>query len=160
MAAARAAGRCACPCKLTAHLLKHAPDRGARLVDGCNDGVPLVARHALQVAHDRERGKAVQAAGGLVQEDDAGRGQVAGSNRQTLALAAAQAAQHEASRQRAAHKALLPVLEAHGRQHVGHALLALRLGLRAGQDDAGVEVERLRRGHRSHKVVLLRQTCG
>jgi hypothetical protein len=44
-------------------------------VDRRDDGLAACAGHAAHVGHHTERGKAVQAAGGLVQEDDAGRGQ-------------------------------------------------------------------------------------
>lgn len=88
-------GKCVC-----AHLVKHAPDCTAWLVNGCNNNMPIVTGHAFEETHHSESSKAVQTTCGLIQEHNRRCRNDASSNGQPLALATAQATQQQASWQR------------------------------------------------------------
>jgi hypothetical protein len=72
-----------------------------------------------------------------VQEQHAGRRQDARRDRQPLPLAAAEAAHHEAARQRAADDGAVRVGEAHLGQHLADADAAALLAPARGQNDLG-----------------------
>lgn len=83
------------------YLVEHAPDGGARLVDGGHDGV-ADGGFAPQVLHHAQRRKGVQPGGGFVQEHHWRPAQHTGGDVEALPLAAAQATEGNATGQYAA----------------------------------------------------------
>ena len=116
----------------------------------------MVLRHALHVAHDRQRRKRVEPRRRLVEEHDRRRREDARRDREALALAARQAAQQAAARHAAADERPDRAAQPHRLDDLVDARLAPRRRPARRQDDARVELHHLTSGQHRPEVLVLR----